>query len=217
MTGLNSFERRMVKLLNDSKINARTRANLTEVERLAGVTLTVIKGQKIAKGDSSAGTHDGFGVVDLRTAGWSTDTRAKVLTALRETGNAAWYRTVAQGFDGPHIHTVLMGEPDLSPAARRQVTAYRNGHNGLANNGPDDGPKGYTGVTWESYQKTHLPEDNMAQADVTAINGYTKEVSIQVQAHIDQMKDDYAKEAVAVLLLPANLDKLATAIAAKLK
>lgn len=155
----------MVKLLNDSKINARTRANLTEVERLAGVTLTVIKGQKIAKGDSSAGTHDGFGVVDLRTAGWSTDTRVKVLTDLRETGNAAWYRTVAQGFDGPHIHTVLMGEPDLSPAARRQVTAYRNGHNGLANNGPDDGPKGYTGVTWESYQKAHTTEDEMNDAD----------------------------------------------------
>jgi hypothetical protein len=150
-----------VQLLNSSKVNARTTANLREVERLAGVNLTVIKGQKISPGDSSAGTHDGYGVVDLRTAGWSAVTRERVLTAARETGNAAWYRTVAQGFDGPHIHAVLMGEPDLSPAARRQVTAYRNGHNGLANNGPDDGPKGYTGVTWESYLKAHQPEDDM--------------------------------------------------------
>jgi hypothetical protein len=110
-----------------------------------------------------------------------------------------------------------MGDYGLSAAARRQVTAYRNGRNGLANNGPDDGPTGFTTVLWESYQKAHQVEDDMAQADVDAINGYTKQVSIQVQAHIDQMKDDYATEAVAVLLLPANLDKLATAIAAKLK
>lgn len=161
----------MVKFLNDSKINARTRANLTEVERLAGVTLTVIKGQKIAQGDSSAGTHDGYGVVDLRTSGWSTATRESVLKAARETGNAAWYRTVAQGFDGPHIHAVLMGDPDLSPSARRQVTAYRNGHNGLANNGPDDGPKGFTGVTWESYKTEHSLEAEMNDADRKYVDG----------------------------------------------
>lgn len=196
----------MVKLLNDSKINARTRANLTEVERLAGVTLTVIKGQKIAKGDSSAGTHDGFGVVDLRTAGWSTDTRVKVLTALRETGNAAWYRTVAQGFDGPHIHTVLMGEPDLSPAARRQVTAYRNGHNGLANNGPDDGPKGYTGVTWESYLKAHQPEDDMpyTEAEIKQmvqdeLEEYNKRFWVAPTGTGTALREDVAKIKEAVL------------------
>src|SRR3546814_9690147 len=30
--------------------------------------------------------------------------------------------------------------PDLAPSAQRQVNAYRAGRNGLANNGPDDGP-----------------------------------------------------------------------------
>lgn len=206
-----------MQLLNNSKVNARTITNLHEVEWLSGTNLTVIKGQKISPGDSSAGTHDGYGVVDLETQGWLPSVRDNVLLNLRRTGNAAWYRTVAQGFSGPHIHTVLIGEPDLSPAARRQVTAYRNGHNGLANNGPDDGPKGYIDVTWESYQKAHQPGDDMTAIDVTEINKYTKQVSIQIQAHIDQMKDDYATEAVAVLLLPANLDKLAAAIAAKLK
>lgn len=154
-----------MKLLNDSKLNPRTVAALTEVERITGATLTIIKGKKIAPGDDSAGTHDGFGVVDIRTAGYTVERRWEILTAIRSVGGAGWYRTVAQGFDGPHWHVVFMGEPTLSPAARRQVTAYRAGHNGLANNGPDDGPKGFTGVTWESYLKAHQQEAEMNNAD----------------------------------------------------
>jgi hypothetical protein len=152
----------MVTILNDSKVNARSMANLGEIERLTGFKLTVIKGQKIATGkDASAGTHDGYGVVDLRANGFSNLNREVILKAARATGNAGWLRTVAQGFDAAHFHLILMGDPDLSPSARQQVTAYRQGKNGLKNDGPDDGPEGFTGVTWESYQKAHPQEDDM--------------------------------------------------------
>lgn len=198
-------------------VNARTLAMLIEASRISGINFVITQGQNPGGVAASAGTHDGTGVVDLRVTGWTTVVCTRVLTALRSVGFAAWIRLPTQGNWPKHCHAVAMGDPGLSPAARRQVTAYRNGLNGLANNGPDDGPKGYTGVLWESYLKAHQQEDDMAAADVKVINDYTEQVSIQVQKHIDQMKDDYAVEAVAVLMQPANLDKLATAIAAKLK
>src|SRR5690606_23408984 len=40
-----------------------------------------------------------------------------------------------------HVHAIDYGNPELSPAARRQVTAWEQGRNGLASNGPDDGPR----------------------------------------------------------------------------
>lgn len=158
--------------INGQDVNARTVAMLGEVERLSAVSnIVIVKGKHIEPGDSSAGTHDGYGVVDLRTKYLTVLQRNGVLLACREVGFAAWYRTVAQGFSGPHIHAVAMGDPDLSPAARRQVTAYRTGHNGLANNGPDDGPKGFTGVLWESYKSEHSLEAEMNDADRKYVDG----------------------------------------------
>lgn len=156
--------------VNGQRVNARTIAMLAEVERLTGTKLTVIKGQQVADAsDPSAGTHDGYGVVDLRTKYFTVAVRQTLYVALRRVGFAAWYRTVAQGFSGPHFHCVAMGDPDLSGAARKQVTAYRNGHNGLKNNGPDDGPKGFTRVTWESYLKAHPPEETVSPEQMTTL------------------------------------------------
>ncbi|AJR18467.1 hypothetical protein GUY44_07190 [Pimelobacter simplex] len=84
----------------------------------------------------SAGTHDLGGVVDLRWCGHPV-----CLRALRLAGLAAWHRTRAQGDWPDHIHAVVAGHPRLAASAARQVIAYLARRNGLASNGPDDGPR----------------------------------------------------------------------------
>lgn len=90
---------------------------------------------------ASAGTHDLGGVTDHNQ--WSDDQ----LRIQRECGGAAWFRTPAEGFDY-HTHIVLIGCPHLSSGAADQVVDYRNGRNGLANNGPDTGPD-VPYITWQ--------------------------------------------------------------------
>ncbi|MGA4507159.1 hypothetical protein ACQB6R_05530 [Propionibacteriaceae bacterium G1746] len=85
---------------------------------------------------ASAGTHDGGGVLDLRQFS------DKVITLLREAGSAAWHRTPAQSAAFPHhTHLVLVGCPHLASGAADQVDSYKRGRNGLASDGPDDGPR----------------------------------------------------------------------------
>lgn len=102
--------------------------------------LVVIQGS-YSDADASAGIHKGGGTVDLRT--WnltSTEVKRVVRYARATLGLVAWYRTKRQGFD-PHIHAVDAGNPTLAQGAKNQVASFRRGRNGLANNGPDDGPR----------------------------------------------------------------------------
>lgn len=133
-------------------VDARTAAMLTEAERLSGRTFTVDQGSYNPGGDpTSAGTHDGGGVVDLSVDGMSATTRVAVTRTLRRVGFAAWVRTPSQG-DWPfHIHAVAISDTDLSSPAQHQVGDYYLGRDGLADRAPDDGPK-VTIRTWEEYQ-----------------------------------------------------------------
>lgn len=98
---------------------------------------------------SSAGTHDGGGVVDIRVTTMTENGRFLLVQALREVGFAAWYRTPAEGFD-VHCHAVAIGDWEMSPEAADQVQQYFNGTNGLANHAADTLPSGYPVVkpTW---------------------------------------------------------------------
>ncbi len=98
---------------------------------------------------ASAGTHDGGGVIDIRTSTMTTNGADLCVQALREVGFAAWRRTSAEGFS-PHIHAVAIGDRQLSPSAADQVQDYFNGRNGLANNGPDTLSSTYD-VNWPSW------------------------------------------------------------------
>lgn len=123
-------------------VNRRGEAALHEVEYRLGFNLTIVQGgyQNGGGASASAGVHDGGTVLDFRV--WDLPDAASpqgVVKVLREVGFAAWYRTEAQGFS-PHIHAVLIGDPDLVASAQEQVVAYRNGKNGLKGNGADDGP-----------------------------------------------------------------------------
>lgn len=115
---------------------------------------------------ASAGTHDAGGTTDHGQDSWDE------LTIQRECGAAAWGRTPAEGFD-PHCHSVLCGCPHLSSGAADQVNDYRNGRNGLANNGPDTGPD-VAYITWQDayykYAGDNPPEDER-------LFGMTKRIS----------------------------------------
>lgn len=134
-------------------INTRTRAMLTEAERLLGRKFVLDQGSYNPGGDpTSAGTHDGGGAVDISVKGMDSATRTKAVRALRRVGFAAWLRSPEQG-DWPwHIHAVAINDTDLSSQAQHQVGDYYLGRNGLADRGPDDGPK-VPIRTWEEYRR----------------------------------------------------------------
>jgi len=122
-------------------------------ERLLGRTLTLSQGSYNPGGDpTSAGTHDGGGVVDISVDGMTAATRTAVARVLREVGFAAWVRNPSQG-DWPwHIHAAAINDTDLSSQAQHQIGDYYLGLNGLANHAPDDGPR-IPILTWEEYQR----------------------------------------------------------------
>lgn len=119
-----------------TNVDALTIACIEAAERIGGHEFHVTQGSYQNSVAASAGTHDRGGAVDLRWCGHDACIRA-----LRLAGMAAWHRTPSQGPWPHHVHAVVIGHPDLAPSAARQVTAYLNGRNGLANNGPDDGPR----------------------------------------------------------------------------
>ncbi|MGK5552679.1 peptidoglycan-binding protein [Actinomadura kijaniata] len=133
-------------------VNTRTRNMLAEAKRLFGRALVLEQGSYNPGGDpTSAGTHDGGGVVDISVKGMNAATREAAVRALRRVGFAAWVRSPGQG-DWPwHIHATAINDTDLSSQAQHQVGDYYLGRNGLANRGPDDGPK-VTIRTWEEYR-----------------------------------------------------------------
>ncbi|MBW6438237.1 peptidoglycan-binding protein [Actinoplanes hulinensis] len=134
-------------------VNARTQAMLTEAERLLGYKIVLDQGSYNPGGDpTSAGTHDGGGVVDISVTGMTAAKRTAVTKALRQVGFAAWVRSPSQG-DWPwHIHANAINDTDLSTQAQHQVGDYYLGLNGLANRGPDDGPQ-VSINTWEQYKR----------------------------------------------------------------
>lgn len=134
-------------------VNTRTRSMLAEAGRLLGRDLKLDQGSYNPGGDpTSAGTHDGGGVVDVSVKGMTPATRTAVVRALRQVGFAAWLRNPQQD-DWPwHIHAAAISDTDLSSQAQHQVGDYYLGLNGLAGRGPDDGPK-VTIRTWEEYRR----------------------------------------------------------------
>jgi peptidoglycan hydrolase-like protein with peptidoglycan-binding domain len=137
------------------RINTRTQHMLAATERILGRTLVLSQGSYNPGGDaSSAGTHDGGGVVDISVSGMTKAYRVKVAKALRTVGFAAWVRNPSQG-DWPfHIHAAAISDPDLSSQAQHQTGDYYLGKNGLANRAADDGPNVTPIRTWEEYQRT---------------------------------------------------------------
>jgi hypothetical protein len=127
-------ERRVV--FRGRTVNTRTKAMLERAEKRLGYELTIVQGSYNQGVSASAGTHDGGGVVDLAPY----DYKRKVLV-LRQVGFAAWHRPALAGVWPEHIHAVAIGDKELAWLAAQQVTQYKLRQNGLANHGPDNGPR----------------------------------------------------------------------------
>jgi peptidoglycan hydrolase-like protein with peptidoglycan-binding domain len=135
-------------------VNERTEAMLAEAEQRFGEKFALDQGSYNPGGDpTSAGTHDGGGAVDINVDEMDETTSTEAVEVLREVGFAAWYRTPSQGDWPAHIHAIAISDPDLSDAARQQAGDYYLGKNGLANEGPDDGPEVKPIRTWEQCQR----------------------------------------------------------------
>lgn len=128
----------------------------SELKRRGVVRSSIDIAQLIGGAKASGGTHSTGGAFDI----WQHD--ATTVKVAREMGAAAWARTRAQGFD-PHTHGVLNGCPHNGPA-RYQIAALARGRNGLANNGPDDGPSPRTLRSWRDGIKWAKAQQKAAQA-----------------------------------------------------
>lgn len=84
----------------------------------------------------SAGTHDGGGAFDL-----TAHNAANRLWVLRLLGAPTWDRKTIPRVWNRHLHGLVQGDGTTSEGAKRQLRAYKNGKNGMAGNGPDDGPR----------------------------------------------------------------------------
>jgi hypothetical protein len=118
-------------------LNRRTNRALKYAEKLAGFKFTVTQGSYTRGVSASAGTHSGGGAIDIRTRGLSDKRRIKMVQSLKKAGFAAWYRRISDGFSGPHVHALCIGDKEMHSSARSQVRSFDNRRNGLRNNKPD--------------------------------------------------------------------------------
>jgi len=137
------------------QVNTRTRNMLVAADALVSWSLTLSQGSYNTTNPSSAGTHDGGGVVDISVSTMTTTQRWQTVKALRTVGFAAWLRNPSQGDWPYHIHAVGILDPDMSAPARNQVYDYYIGKNGLANHLADDTPSSYrvAFTWWEKYKR----------------------------------------------------------------
>lgn len=147
------------------RFDARSIRMIKAAEALGGA-LTITQGAYNRSVGASAGTHSGGGAADFSVRGLTNAQINKRVAALRTVGWAAWHRLPLPGVWGAHIHAVAVGCPDLAPQAARQVTALRNGRDGLAGNGPD--PHRRLGIpvrTYEQYLEDDMPlsDDDIAK------------------------------------------------------
>lgn len=78
----------------------------------------------------SGSTHAGGGAMDI-----TSPVNPRALGALIQNGQAAWIRSPSQG-DWPwHIHSLHIGDPNLSASAQAQVSDFLNGGDGLYRGG----------------------------------------------------------------------------------
>ena len=119
---------------------------LTHAQELYGGDLeitghAITQGSYHDNGAASFGTHLGGGAVDLSVLRRGTYTVLwedvePLVHALRVAGFAAWLREYGEVYqDSPiHIHAIAIGDKELSPAAKEQLTGpagYFRGYNGL--------------------------------------------------------------------------------------
>lgn len=90
---------------------------------------------------ASAGTHSGAGAIDIRTKHLTSDQRIALVRAIKDAGQAAWYRP--NNWDGKgggeHIHALdIGGQTGMDSGAKQQIRSFDQKRNGLRNNAADN-------------------------------------------------------------------------------
>ena len=117
-----------------------------------------------ANGSLSAGTHSGGSSADIGFAGLNKKQRKAVVKWGRKAGGAIWPREGAVwGTNNDHAHLILLptgsGKTNASPGAKTQISAYLNGRDGLAGNGPDTSPRPKPIPRWSHKRnKPYIPK-----------------------------------------------------------
>jgi hypothetical protein len=135
-----------VRIADGIILNQRTISMLETAQALYGgdhvFLYAITQGSYNTSEPASFGTHDGGGAVDLSVRNLSNwnhilyEEFPIIILALRQAGFAAWVRDTGDLYaDSPiHIHAIAVGDPDLSEAAKQQLTGvegYFRGFNGL--------------------------------------------------------------------------------------
>ncbi len=132
-------------------LDRRTVSALEWVEKKTGQTIIITQGSYNPGGVSaSGGTHDGGGVIDLRTVHLTRKQRIKLVRTLKKAGFATWYRKPP--VFPYHIHAVLLDHRSASPAAKAQMVSYLNHRNGLVGDAYDDTFRSKPAVRWSHRQ-----------------------------------------------------------------
>lgn len=134
-----------------------------EAQRRGILTGPLPLSQIIGDAGASANTHSTGGADDTYPLTTVNDVAAYVLLSRQMGADGTWERP--WNWDGKggvaHVHRVLTGCPH-NVAARYQIDAVNRGENGLANHGPDTGPRPLSGRTWrEGIAWARAQEDDM--------------------------------------------------------
>jgi hypothetical protein len=136
----------LILTINGALLNQRTFAMLEHADEIyqGEIEITgyaVTQGSYTSQVSASFGTHSGGGAVDLSVMRSGTytvlwDEIPPLIRALRLAGFAAWLRDLDELYPGSpiHIHAIAIGDRDLSPAAKEQLTGpygYFSAQSGL--------------------------------------------------------------------------------------
>jgi TP901 family phage tail tape measure protein len=110
------------------RLNERTIQMLLAAERILGKQFHITQGSYSTSVAASGSTHAGGGAMDTNDAGAGWE---RAQNALRQVGFAAWWRHPWQGPWNDHIHSIALGDPTASQAAKNQMAAYKRGGDGL--------------------------------------------------------------------------------------
>jgi hypothetical protein len=188
--------------LQGHRFDARTKDMIERLIWKTGLDLVISQGSYNTSVGASGGTHAGGGAVDLSVRNLSLAQQAQVVLIGRQIGFAIWIRQPIPGVWTKHIHGIAINCADLSNAAEQQVRAYHDGRNGLANNGPDDGPDGYRQNTWERWNAAHPDEEFL----MSLADDFEKRLAA-IEARVKSNTDARAQYAYAAVTEGGGIDK----------
>jgi hypothetical protein len=125
-------------------VTVRTRDALLYAERLWQQRGKHHKRIRLAQGSFepvtsySGPTHHGDGVFDARTTGvgLTASETVSLARAMADSGIAPYIRDARDGMP-PHIHGIVIDDPEADPSAKRQVADWDKGYNGLTSRAKD--------------------------------------------------------------------------------